>query len=229
MPRTSSLFSDLKYRLRAIFRRQAMETELADELQFHCEREAAKLVSAGVPARRSLAAGSPRDRRRRAGQRGMPGSAWRRGARVDGAGPPLWPAAAPTEAWLCRGRRQLAGAGHRRQHGHLQPHRRGPAPHAADRRPGRLALHRAPPDQRRYARVRVSRISSPAHRHVGTLRPRGLRIDPAQRKHRWQRRAHRRGAARVRKLLLAPRRACHRRAHDRAGRRRESRTVIRLP
>ena len=49
MPRTPSLFSDLKYRLRAIFRRQAMEAELADELQFHCEREAAKLVSAGVP------------------------------------------------------------------------------------------------------------------------------------------------------------------------------------
>ena len=49
MPRTSSLLSDIKYRLRAIFRRQAMEHELADELQLHCEREAAKLVSAGVP------------------------------------------------------------------------------------------------------------------------------------------------------------------------------------
>ena len=47
MPRTSSLFSDIKYRLRAIFRRKAMEDELADELQFHCEREAAKLVNAG--------------------------------------------------------------------------------------------------------------------------------------------------------------------------------------
>jgi predicted permease len=45
----STMFSDLKYRLRAIFRRQSMEKELAAELQFHCEQQVAKLISAGVP------------------------------------------------------------------------------------------------------------------------------------------------------------------------------------
>jgi predicted permease len=49
MPTFPSMFDDLRYRLRAIFRRGAMEKELAAELQFHCERTAAKLVGAGVP------------------------------------------------------------------------------------------------------------------------------------------------------------------------------------
>ena len=54
MPSLPSMFSDLKYRLRAIFRRGAMERELAAELQFHCERMAAKLVGAGVPPDEAL-------------------------------------------------------------------------------------------------------------------------------------------------------------------------------
>jgi predicted permease len=54
MPRSASMFSDLKYRLRAILRRGAMEKELAAELQFHCERMAAKLVAAGVPPDEAL-------------------------------------------------------------------------------------------------------------------------------------------------------------------------------
>jgi predicted permease len=49
MPSTSSMLSDLRYRVRAILRRRTMERELAEELQFHVERQAAKLVSAGVP------------------------------------------------------------------------------------------------------------------------------------------------------------------------------------
>jgi predicted permease len=43
------MLTDLKYRLRAIFRRDAVERELSDELQFHYERQVAKLVERGVP------------------------------------------------------------------------------------------------------------------------------------------------------------------------------------
>jgi len=42
------LWSDLRFRLRALFRRDAMERELDDELRFHVEREADKHVRAGV-------------------------------------------------------------------------------------------------------------------------------------------------------------------------------------
>jgi predicted permease len=42
------MLSDLKYRLRAIFRRNTMERELATELQLHYEREVAKLVERGL-------------------------------------------------------------------------------------------------------------------------------------------------------------------------------------
>ena len=44
------LWSDLRYRLRAIFRRGAVEQELDDELRFHVEREAERLMRDGVPA-----------------------------------------------------------------------------------------------------------------------------------------------------------------------------------
>ena len=42
-------FSDLLYRLRALFRRDVMDRELDEELQYHLERETAKHVSAGLP------------------------------------------------------------------------------------------------------------------------------------------------------------------------------------
>ena len=42
------MLSDLRYRLRAIFRRDAMERELRHELQLHYEHEVARLVNAGV-------------------------------------------------------------------------------------------------------------------------------------------------------------------------------------
>ena len=44
----SEWLSDLRYRLRAIFRRAAVERDLEDEVRFHLEREAEKLVRAGV-------------------------------------------------------------------------------------------------------------------------------------------------------------------------------------
>ena len=44
-----SLFSDLKYRFRAIFQRETVERELDQELQFHFERQVAKYMKAGMP------------------------------------------------------------------------------------------------------------------------------------------------------------------------------------
>src|SRR5437016_5070560 len=44
----SELWSDIRYRMRAIFRRGAVERELDDELRFHVERETEKHVRAGV-------------------------------------------------------------------------------------------------------------------------------------------------------------------------------------
>jgi putative ABC transport system permease protein len=52
------LWSDLRYRLRAIFRKDAVEQELDDELRFHVEREAERLTRDGIPvtdARRQAA------------------------------------------------------------------------------------------------------------------------------------------------------------------------------
>lgn len=43
------MFSDLKFRIRALFDRRAMERELDDELRFHLERETEKLAAAGLP------------------------------------------------------------------------------------------------------------------------------------------------------------------------------------
>src|SRR5262245_26473188 len=42
------MFSDLRYRVRALFRRAAVEQELSSELRFHRERLIAKLVAAGA-------------------------------------------------------------------------------------------------------------------------------------------------------------------------------------
>jgi putative ABC transport system permease protein len=44
----ADLLSDLRYRLRAVFSRDAVERELDDELRFHIEREAEKYVAAGM-------------------------------------------------------------------------------------------------------------------------------------------------------------------------------------
>jgi predicted permease len=49
MSTAPELWADLKYRLRALFRRGAMERELAEELRFHLEREAEKYQRTGVP------------------------------------------------------------------------------------------------------------------------------------------------------------------------------------
>jgi putative ABC transport system permease protein len=46
----ANLASDVRYRLRAIFRRAEVERELDDELRFHLEREAATLERRGVPS-----------------------------------------------------------------------------------------------------------------------------------------------------------------------------------
>lgn len=51
------MFSNLQYRLRALFRRKSMEAELEKELHAHVERQAEKYVQAGM---------SPEDAARRA-------------------------------------------------------------------------------------------------------------------------------------------------------------------
>ena len=43
------ILNDVRFRMRALFRRAALERELDDELRFHIDREAEKYVAAGVP------------------------------------------------------------------------------------------------------------------------------------------------------------------------------------
>jgi putative ABC transport system permease protein len=43
------MFSDLRYRLRALFRRSTVEQELDDELRFHLERQKNKYIASGMP------------------------------------------------------------------------------------------------------------------------------------------------------------------------------------
>jgi predicted permease len=45
----SELWSDIRYRVRALLRRNAVESELDEELRFHIERETGKHEAAGVP------------------------------------------------------------------------------------------------------------------------------------------------------------------------------------
>ena len=48
------LLSELRYRLRALFRRRKLEGELDTELRFHLDREAEKHVAEGVPREEAL-------------------------------------------------------------------------------------------------------------------------------------------------------------------------------
>jgi putative ABC transport system permease protein len=48
------VLSELRYRLRAVFRRGGLDRELDEELRFHLEREAEKLVRAGVAPRDAM-------------------------------------------------------------------------------------------------------------------------------------------------------------------------------
>ncbi len=48
------MLSDLRYRLRALFQRSAVENDLDEELQYHLDRQSEKLQRSGVPAPESL-------------------------------------------------------------------------------------------------------------------------------------------------------------------------------
>src|SRR5688572_1022614 len=50
----SEIWSDLRYRVRALLRRSAVEQDLDEELQFHIECEARKYEAAGVPRAEAL-------------------------------------------------------------------------------------------------------------------------------------------------------------------------------
>ena len=85
MPSMSSMFSDLKYRLRAIFRRKSMESASSPRsCGFTASSRPRNSLRRGRTARRSSAARPARDRRRRAGQGRMPRGSRRRRARIDG-------------------------------------------------------------------------------------------------------------------------------------------------
>ncbi len=46
--------SDLLYRLRALFRRKTVETELDEELRFHLEHQVEKHLRSGLPREEAL-------------------------------------------------------------------------------------------------------------------------------------------------------------------------------
>jgi predicted permease len=48
------MINDLLFRLRALFRRDELDSDLADELSFHIEREAQKYVQSGLPPNEAL-------------------------------------------------------------------------------------------------------------------------------------------------------------------------------
>src|ERR1700722_1709378 len=48
------MLSDLLFRLRSLFRRKAVETELDDELRFHFERQVEKYVNSGLTRAEAL-------------------------------------------------------------------------------------------------------------------------------------------------------------------------------
>src|SRR3954469_19605036 len=50
----TEFFSDLRYRVRALLRRDMMDAELDEELQSHIEHEAARHEAAGVPRDEAL-------------------------------------------------------------------------------------------------------------------------------------------------------------------------------
>ncbi len=50
----AEFFSDLQYRFRALFSRSAVEQEMDEELRFHLQREAEKLMADGFPAAEAM-------------------------------------------------------------------------------------------------------------------------------------------------------------------------------
>ena len=61
----SELWSELRFRWRALFRRGAVDAELDEEVRFHLEHETAKLDGRRAMPRRGAAPGPARVRRRR--------------------------------------------------------------------------------------------------------------------------------------------------------------------
>ena len=53
------MWNDLRFRLRTLFRREVVETELNEELRFHFDNEVEKYKTVGNVGRRSQAARSP--------------------------------------------------------------------------------------------------------------------------------------------------------------------------
>ena len=122
------------------------------------------------------------------------------------------PSAHPPATRICRRRRDGAGAGDRREFGHVRARQRDPPPAAALRRPGSSGhVHNRAPGKRPAAAIAARRERlHPVESHSGR-RGVGLRVEREPHGP-WRRRAAHRDA-RVRQLL---------RAHGRAGRARSA-------
>ena len=218
-----SLWSDLRYRLRALFRRNAMERELSAELQFHYDHQVAKLIEAGVPAEEATAPGAVRNGRHRSGQRGVPRRTRHLHVRVAAPGPPPRCASAAQRTGIRPRGDPVARARDRGQHRNLHADRHGAAAIA----PGGGSLEPAvrrplSAGDRANARLwlRSPGISPAAGRQPRVHGPGRVRGDSPQREHRRQHGADRRRAPRLRYLFSGPRCPFHHRPDDWSARRR---------
>ena len=71
------MLSDILFRLRALYRRSAVENELDEELRLHIERQVDKHIGAGLTRDEAERQDSPCIWRFGPSERGMPGLAWR--------------------------------------------------------------------------------------------------------------------------------------------------------
>ena len=184
------MLSDLRYRLRAIFRSRAMERELESELQPALRTGSGESRRRGHPASRSPASGAPRDGWDRTTQGRMPRRARRIRLRQHGARHAVCSAPAPETPRLLAGGDRVPRARHRRQYRDLYAHRCRPAPIAAGERPAGAVVRGAPSTGRNHLRLRLQRIPEAPGRQPSLQRYGGLRQHASRREHRRQLRAN---------------------------------------
>ena len=119
-----SMFSDLKYRFRAIFQRETVERELDRGASVSLRTSSREVHEGRDAAGRGDPPGAPRDGRRRAAQGGMPDARGLSMLETTLQDLRFASPAAPQERRLRSGGRDLAGARDRRQHRHLHAPRR---------------------------------------------------------------------------------------------------------
>ena len=162
------MLTDWILRLRSLFKRDAVEQELDDELRFHFEQPGRISRAPGGGARRGHAPGAHRVRRARSNQGGTPRRTRHRLRRRS------WPRRAPrvpavqTRSGLRRARGALSRARDRRQHVDLRRAQCGPAAADAGRR-ARPADHGRPRPDRGMLVSRLSGCPGPQPRVLSGL------------------------------------------------------------